>query len=869
MPCRQYWSLIALVNFTFSFTLQEELKRLKDAYSQSERGTQTDLVDSYEFTNPLLQDQTKEFPDRDGVIQAILSSLYDDQSLSLEKAAFAAQSNNVDDVSSLRAVINHRLGEEWSLAVLENARMKSELDDILGRINEEKRNLASELADSKFQADEVNSMKEQLNAKGEDFADGLRVLMDENSWESIVKEKLDELSIVRQENEKLMNELDSSKRKYSDPEKDKENANKMHEKELEDLFEREKQLTTNITQMNERCSSLEEQLSRSALENIKLKEQLRKLNMEASDVQQEKAEITDQKIALEESLQELQENAKREIAAVMEGKATLERQLQAKTQEFEEGKTLLKLKDARLSKVEAELLETKAYYEELLQEKLDELEVDKQNMMKEINSLRCLQGLPALKKDSLQSKQEVKDGLKNGENQVKSKKNNKLNSELTRAKEQLVRLKAELTLSNMQTRNLGSQLSSLREDSTKLEAELSTVRVSPRNSGQRRASFSCYEETVRLEMELAEAKERIIDLQEKLLIIYKEKFALEEKISSLEGQRNGHSENGERPYSANNDQEPFCDLEKTKELESKIGLLEAEKERLQRELDDTNADKSRLESIEHCVQQLVSLEDEHLRVKDRLKKWATNSKDEQQLNEIKVNVKKITEKSYLNELRVISGENLVLQEEVNSLRETIVQLESDLEALKFKLSFTDATQEVSLDKKTVATLLVSVKQERAELQAALNEVLIEKDNLDEELTEIKVKYANLQREFAMTSIVKDDLELEVLSLKKASLTRGLSNLTQSSEECKSEMSDSSLDDKLVNRSDGNGVGESMDKKIASAGGGRKSAPAVNSRKTMITKNLKAGNDSSSSGKSTSSSSPKVKVVTFFSNVSLN
>ena len=863
MPCRQYWSLTALVNFTFSFTLQEELKKLKDAYSQSERGTQTDLVDSYEFTNSLLQDQTKEFPDRDGVIQAILSSLYDDQSWSLEKAAFAAQSNNVDDVSSLRAVINHRLGEEWSLAILENARMKSELDDILGRINEEKRNLASELADSKFQADEVNSMKEQLNAKGEDFADGLRVPMDENSWESIVKEKLDELSIVRQENEKLMNELDSLKRKYSDPEKDKENANKMHEKELEDLFEREKQLTTNITQMNERCSSLEEQLSRSALENIKLKEQLRKLNMEVSDVRQEKAELTDQKIALEESLQEQQENAKREIAAVMEGKATLERQLQAKTQEFEEGKTLLKLKDARLSKVEAELLETKAYYEELLQEKLDEFEVDKQNMMKEINSLRCLQGLPALKKDSLQSKQEVKDGLKNGENQVKSKKNNKLNSELTRAKEQLVRLKAELTLSNMQTRNLGSQLSSLREDSTKLEAELSTVRVSPRNSGQRRASFSCYEETVRLEMELAEAKERIIDLQEKLLIIYKEKFALEEKISSLEGQRNGHSENGERPYSANNDQEPFCDLEKTKELESKIGLLEAEKERLQRELDDTNADKSRLESIEHCVQQLVSLEDEHLRVKDRLKKWATNSKDEQQLNEIKVNVKKITEKSYLNELRAISGENLVLQEEVNSLKERIAQLESDLEALKFKLSFTDATQEVSLDKKTVATLLVSVKQERAELQAALNEVLIEKDNLDEELTEIKVKYANLQREFAMTSIVNDDLELEVLSLKKASLTRGLSNLTQSSEECKSEMSDSSLDDKLMNRSDGNGVGESMDKKIASAGGGRKRAPAVNSRKTMITKNLKAGNDSLSSGKSTSSSSPKVKVVTFF------
>lgn len=62
---------------------------------------------------------------------------------------------------------------------------------------------------------------------------------------------------------------------------------------------------------------------------------------------------------------------------------------------------LLKLKDVWLGKVEVEFLEIKVYYEELLQEKLDEFEVDKQNMMKEINSLRCLQGLLVLKKDSL------------------------------------------------------------------------------------------------------------------------------------------------------------------------------------------------------------------------------------------------------------------------------------------------------------------------------------------------------------------------------------------------------------------------------------------------------------------------------------
>lgn len=39
-------------------------------------------------------------------------------------------------------------------------------------------------------------MKEQLNVKGEGFVDGFRVLMDENFWESIVKEKLDELFMV-------------------------------------------------------------------------------------------------------------------------------------------------------------------------------------------------------------------------------------------------------------------------------------------------------------------------------------------------------------------------------------------------------------------------------------------------------------------------------------------------------------------------------------------------------------------------------------------------------------------------------------------------------------------------------------------------
>ena len=887
-------------------------------------GTQTDLDDQIIFTNPPLGNQSKKLSDPDEIVQAILSSLHDDYSSSLEKAASVAQSNDLDDISSLRAVINHRLGEEWSLVVLENARMKSELDNILGRINEEKRNFVSELTNLKFQ--EANDTEAQIDGKVvEDFTDGTIVLEDEKAnfssekhileiniyeqnkviaklemdklelvkefqrrkvdsnqnsdegdnnenarefkpegsitddyLENIVKEKLHKLSTVQQENESLKNELDSLRSKYNALEKDKDDSNKSREsleKELETLLVREKNLTTNISQINEKCSTLEEQLARSTMENNELKKQLGELEKEVCKVQQEKAQITEQKIALEERMREQQEKTKREMATEREQKTTYEKQLQAKAQEFEEGKTLLKLKETRLSKVEAELVETKAHYEELMQERFNEYELDKENMMKEINSLRCLQGLPNLNKERVKPRQEVKGGSKSGENRAQNKKNNKLNSELTRAKEQLVRLKAELTLSNMQTRNLGLQLSSLREDSTKLEAELSTVRVSPRNLRQRRNSFSYYDETVRLEIELAEAKEKIIDLQEKMLNIYKEKFALEEKIINLEGQRNTSMEDGEKPRSTEHDQEQGFDSEQTKVLENKIGLLEAEKEQLKRELENTNADKSRLEGIEYCVQQLVNLEDEQLRLKSRLKKWTQND------NETTTTANKITENSYFNELRVLSAENWALQEEVNNFKETIGQLESDLAALKLKVSFKDITQESSLDKKAIATLLVSAKQERAELQKALDEVLIEKDDLGEELSEIKVKHARLQREFAMTSMVKDDLELEVLSLKKANLTRGLSSLTQSSEECRSEMSDSSLDDPLMAPSDGNGVENSVEKKLPSPGGGKKRVTPVNNRKTVVTRNHKSGSDSSSSGRSTSSSSKvNVKII---------
>lgn len=900
----------------FSFSLQRELQREKEANLRSQqhaKSTQTEKIQQDESATPSVDDHSVNSQDRE-ILQGILSSLHGDYSSFLGKAAYVAQTNDLDNISSLRAVINQRLGEEWSLVILENARMKSELDTIRGRINEEKLSFESELTKSKikeenggetiFQEDEVsnhvrdqkvleikiydqNKVIAELEMDKLELVKGLQrckaqpnqpqtgefertsELQQEDSLtkddlETIVREKLHELSKVQQENERLKSELDSLRRKYNALEKENNNSNEsgeMLEQRLENCLEMETNLATSVTQMNEKCSELEENLAVSTKENNEFKEKLTALEHKLCKIQQERDAITEQNIALEKRMREQLDNIERELVSEREQKKNIEKQLQAKAQEFEEGKTVLKLKENCLSKVETELAETKESYEKLMQERLSEYELEKDSMMKEINGLRCLQGLPTLKlvsnRESVTPRQEEKDGLVSAEKRTQNRKNNKLNSELTRAKEQLVRLKAELTMSNMQTRNLGTQLSSLREDSTKLEAELSTMRVFPKNSGQRRNSFSCYEETVRLEIELAEAKEKIIDLQEKLLSIYKEKFALEEKIMSLEGQRNTDTQDSEKLSSTNPDHELDFDLEQTKELEFKIDLLEAERAQLKKDLESTNADRSRLEGIELCVQQLVSLEDEQLRLKSRLKKWAQSAADEQLMNDATTNTNKIVENSCFNELRELSAENCSLQEEANTLKETIAELESDLAALKLKVSIKDTAQEATADKKAIATLLVSVKQERAELQEALNDVLIGKQDLEQELSEIKMKYSRLQREFAMTSMIKDDLELEVLSLKKANLTRGLSNLAQSSEECRSETSDCSIDDLVVLGV--NGIDVSTGKKIVSPGGGKKKANGVNNRKTAVTtRNRRESQSASSSG--TTNSSAKAKAV---------
>lgn len=918
-------------------SLQEELQKEKEKHFEVQRddkSTQTESKEEAEFTNPNHCESPINFQEVE-LLHGILSSLHEDYSSSLEKAVSAAQTNDSVDVSSLRAVINKRLGEDWSLLVLENAKMKSELDSIRSRINEEKKSFASELtalqingenekelqveegavsadknmfskgegADlgsdqqmleimvydqnkviAKLEMDKLEVMKGlqrykvDSNKNDDDDDDGKIDGISEGHSEgpqqtkdnlgTIVKEQLHRLSKAQLENENLQNDLGRLRGKYNSLERSHEDSIKLREcleEKLKNLEEGEKNLCAEIERMKERNSKLKEQLLRSTLQNEKVNGRIKELQCKMYETQQETEAITDQKIALEESLRQVRANTEHELASEREQKNTLEKKLQEKTQQFEEERRLLQVKENCLSKVEKELAETNESYKKL-QDCVNEFETERGSMMKEINSLRCLQGLPtvnrAFNNREITSKQR---SLQNGgEKRVQNnRKNNKLNSELTRAKEQLVRLKAELTLSNMQTRNLGTQLSSLREDSTKLEAELSTVRLSPKNSRRRRNSFSYYDETVRLEIELGEAKERIIDLQEKLLVIYKEKFNLEEKILSLEDQgkkgthdavsspqkiiknetsvvtdfENNTEKSCTTQSSMKHDQNQEMSLEQRKLFEHKIDSLEAEKAQLKKDLENTNADKSRLQGIEYYVQQLVSLEDEQLRLKSRLKMWAQSVGDEQHNHEVKEDgtvlprendSSKMVESIRVDELKELSVTNVALQEEAEILKETIVDLESDLATLKLELSMKDSIQETSRDKKAVATLLVSVKQERAELQKALDSVLIEKDDLEEELAEIKMKYTKLQREFAMTSMVKDDLELEILPLRKLNLSRGLSDLTQNDEECTSEISDSSVED-LIFYSDG-----SVEEREDPQGYGRKTTDGANEGKSMIT-----------------------------------
>ena len=857
------------------FPLQQELQRATEKCiqrNQDVKSTQTETAEEKEPPNPLQLFQ-------DAKIQEILSSMHDDYSSSLEKAASALQTNGLVDTSSLRAVINKRLGEEWFVLLLENAKMKSELDNIRARIDEEKKCFVNELKALKMDGEEKGkSLLEQKGvpkdgvmppdgelphrgseqpaleikiyddnkviaklemdnlelAKGlqyrynsesskSDLKDGKTEIYSEThsdnlpltkgELEVIVKETLHELSTTQNENKTLRCDLESLRDRFISLERRYEESNKVQlclEEKAKSLEEEKRDLVAESEPLKKQCGKLEEHLIQFTAENNQLKEELDSLECSLAEAQHEKESMEKQKIGLEEKLCQERVDSESEIALEREQKNIYQTKCQEKTLEIEEERRLMKIKENCLSKVENELLESKESYKKL-QEFISKFEAEKDNMVKEINGLRRLQGLSTVKRTPNEKVLQADGRTRelSGEKRAQIRKNNKLNSELTRAKEQLVRLKTELTLSNMQTRNLGTQLSSLREDSTRLEAELSTVRMSPDNSRKRRNSFSYYDENVRLELELGESKERIIDLQEKLLTIYKEKFSLEEKIAVLEGQaKNSNQHNGSTPLKAienkkkvvhefiNNaekscttqtpgglHQEQGVNLPQIKVFEERIDLLEAEKAQLQRDLEITNADKSRLEGIESIVQQLVKIDEDQKMLKSKLMGWVKNEREE-----------KVASGTFHDYARVDSdlidftAENDSFKEEANTLKETVAQLRSNLAALELKVAVKESLQQNTLDKKAMATLLVSVKRERAELQTALEDVLTEKKGLEDELEEIKREYTNLQREYTSMRITKGDLELEILS-----------DLTQRSNECKSEKTDFAINDLLCSR----------------------------------------------------------------------
>ena len=853
------------------FPLQQELQRAtkkRIQRKQDVKSTQTETVEEKGPPNPLQLFQ-------DAKIQEILSSLHDGYSSSLEKAASALQTNGLVDTSSLRAVINKRLGEEWSVLLLENAKMKSELGNIRARIDEEKKGFLNELKALKMDEEEKGkSLLEQKGvpkdgvmppdsaelphrgseqpaleikiydnnkviaklemdnlelAKGlqyrynsesrkSDLKDGKTEIYSEThsdnlpltkgELEVIVKETLHELSTTQNENKTLRCDLESLRDRFISLERRYEESNTVQlclEEKVKRLEEEKRDLVAESEPLKEQCGKLEEHLIQFTAENSQLKEELYSLECSLAEEQQEKESMEKQKIGLEEKLRQERVDSESEIALEREQKNIYQTKCQEKTLEIEEERRLMKIKENCLSKVENELSESKESYKKL-QEFISNFEAEKDDMVKEINGLRRLQGLPTVKRTPNEKvlQADGRTGEFSGEKRAQIRKNNKLNSELTRAKEQLVRLKTELTLSNMQTRNLGTQLSSLREDSTRLEAELSTVRMSPDNSRKQRNSFSYYDENVRLELELGESKERIIDLQEKLLTIYKEKFSLEEKIAVLEGQaKNSNQDNGSTPLKEIEDkkkvvhefinnaekscttqtpgglhQEQGVNLPQIKVFEEKIDLLEAEKAQLQRDLEITNADKSRLEGIESIVQQLVKIDEDQKMLKSKLMAWVKNEREE-----------KVTSGTFHDYTRVDS--DLIdftadsFKEEANILKETVAELRSNLAALELKVAMKESLQQNTLDKKAMATLLVSVKQERAELQTALEDVLTEKKGLEDELEEIKREYTNLQREYTSMRITKGNLELEILS-----------DLTQRSNECKSEKTDFAINDLL-------------------------------------------------------------------------
>jgi chromosome segregation ATPase len=402
-----------------------------------------------------------------------------------------------------------------------------------------------------------------------------------------------------------------------------------------------------------------------------------------------------------------------------------------------------------------------------------------------------------------------------------SDEDHKLKSELLLAKEQLVRLKGELTLSNIQTANLGTHLTSLREDSNKLEVELSSMSWTPNSKETNKNSGTPTTTGSRdMDIELAGAKEKIIELQDRILSLRREKATGLEKLSESEDQmKKLRSDIYKSRDSLERSQEVVTILKKeievlamknqilqerltnySRETVQRVVVGDSEEEdndqrsqkfdneqwsyheqdrlRLQKEIEELSNDKVKLEDMKNLVQKLVDVEDEQLLLKRRLRNAVKQVEDDggEKITSEATKIKDSSEKR--NSLKTNEGshntsedkneeyyvENTALRCEVDALRIYIANLENEIKSVKYKLSVSESMQG-NKDKKALAILLASAKHEREELRETLNGVYSEKEDLEEALNVARVKSERLQRELSHVAKKRTELEVEMISMK--------------------------------------------------------------------------------------------------------
>ncbi|XP_048585259.1 kinesin-like protein KIN-7I isoform X3 [Nematostella vectensis] len=379
---------------------------------------------------------------------------------------------------------------------------------------------------------------------------------------------------------------------------------------------------------------------------------------------------------------------------------------------------------------------------------------------------------------------------------------NKLKNELMLAKEQLVRLKSELTSSNIQTTDIGSQLSCLRDESNKLEAELTSMKRAPQADDKSTATIhlevelsdwkdqasSLQSEVAQLKKDKAAAMHKVIDSEEQMIqlrsrlyktedslvrnqdtvkLLSKENTDLRVEIERLRSRLSVYaSETAKEIVDGNGEGKAKCGVVTKTKWES---MME-DKKKLQSEIEELSKDKLRLQDMQSLVRRLVSAEDEKINLKQKLRLALENSKLPLESEDASPNIA-INKDTVAHSVITVSEkqsedlyvENMALRCEVDALKIYISNLENELKSLKFKLSVSETTNG-NTSKKVLGTLLASAKHEREELRETLNEVYSEKEDTEEELNVERVKSAKLQRELVRVCKEKEEMDKELKRL---------------------------------------------------------------------------------------------------------